>query len=208
MGGGDAAGRVQQSPLPDPDRRAAQLVLFFCYAAVFALLQRRRSAGTGAVAAFAFLFKLAPGILLPYFGWQAIGEVVSKKKNIVSRGIPGRETVEEKEHGRDARTTSTVPSSGCAALDARGSWGHAFSKNATFRSALWMVLFTGVFLTLSVAWVGWDQHRAFRPLLEQMGYGRSTWTHHGWPFIATPRISRSTRCSTTYSSLPIQRRRG
>lgn len=157
-------------------------VLFFCYAAVFALLQRRRSAGAGAGAAFAFLFKLAPGILLPYFGWRAIGEVVSEKKENVSREIPGQAAVEEQDHGRDVRATSFSPPSGCVALDAGESWGHAFWKNAAFRSALWMVLFTAVFLALSVVWVGWDQHRAFRPLLEQMGYGRSTWAHHGMAF--------------------------
>ncbi len=66
-------------------------VLFFCYAGVFALLKRRYSAAAGAAAAFAFLFKLAPGILLPYFGWRAIGEVVSKKKKYRSRGIRERE---------------------------------------------------------------------------------------------------------------------
>ncbi|HNY27374.1 MAG TPA: glycosyltransferase family 87 protein [Candidatus Sumerlaeota bacterium] len=165
-------------------------VLFFCYAAVFALLKRRRNAGAGAVAAFAFLFKLAPGILLPYFGWQAIGDFFSGKKAFGSAagtnsGIleeAGENCIRRHDHGRDARVPSTGLSSGCMALEEGGSWGRAFWKNAAFRSALWMVLFTAVFLALSVVWVGWDQHRAFRPLLEQMGYGRSTWAHHGMAF--------------------------
>ncbi len=165
-------------------------VLFFCYAGVFALLKRRYSASAGAAAAFAFLFKLAPGILLPYFGWQAIGEVVSGKKAGESEagtnsGISeeaGEKFIRRQDHGRNARATSTRLSSGCVALEEGGSWGRALWKNTAFRSALWMALFTGVFLALSVAWVGWEQHRAFRPLLEQMGYGQSTWAHHGMAF--------------------------
>jgi hypothetical protein len=133
-------------------------VLFFCYAGVFALLKRRHNALAGALAAFAFLFKLAPGILLPYFGWQAIGDVFSGKKAGESEGI----------------SSAKIP-------EGEG-WGHAFWKNTAFRSVLWMVLFTGVFLVISVAWVGWEQHLAFRPLLEQMGYGQSTWAHHGMAF--------------------------
>jgi hypothetical protein len=46
--------------------------LLFLFALVFALEREGKPILAGAVAAFAFLFKLAPGILLPYFLWSAI----------------------------------------------------------------------------------------------------------------------------------------
>jgi hypothetical protein len=54
------------------------------------------------------------------------------------------------------------------------------------RAALAMVVATGLLLGLSVARAGWPTHLAFRPLLEQMGYGRSTRAEFGQHLYRDP----------------------
>ncbi|MBN1868518.1 DUF2029 domain-containing protein [Candidatus Sumerlaeota bacterium] len=46
--------------------------LLFLFALVFELDRRNRHTTAGAVAAFAFLFKLMPGVLLLYFAWRGL----------------------------------------------------------------------------------------------------------------------------------------
>lgn len=49
-----------------------------------------------------------------------------------------------------------------------------------------MIVATGLLLSLSVARVGWQTHLAFRPLLQQMGYGQSTWAEFGQHYYRDP----------------------
>lgn len=108
--------------------------LLFLFALVFALKKKGWFVAAGAVAAFAFLFKLIPGILLPYFIWRAI-------------------------------TTRRA-----------GYW----------RAAAAMCVVTGLLLAASVAWVGLDVHLAFRPVLSEMSYGKSTWAELNQHFYRDP----------------------
>lgn len=123
--------------------------LLFLFALVLALERKRWSIAAGAVAAFAFLFKIFPGVLLIYFGWKAMDNYLAS-------------------HGAGGRNKYGVP------------------RFRFLRFLFSMVGFGLLFLGVSVAWVGWEQHLAFRPLLAQMGYGQSTWADLGQQFYRDP----------------------
>ncbi|HUT24730.1 MAG TPA: glycosyltransferase family 87 protein, partial [Sumerlaeia bacterium] len=104
--------------------------LLLLFALVFALERRGWFIAAGGAAAFAFLFKLTPGVLFLYFLWGAV----------LGRG--------------EARA---------------GRW----------RALAAMAFFSLLLMAVAVAWVGVDRHLAFRPVLAQMGYGKSTWAEYG-----------------------------
>ncbi|MFW5870086.1 MAG: glycosyltransferase family 87 protein [Candidatus Sumerlaeota bacterium] len=56
-------------------------VLLSGMALVFFFVSRKRPVPAGIVAAFCFLFKLWPGILLVYFGWRMLGEYRSGRRD-------------------------------------------------------------------------------------------------------------------------------
>ncbi len=123
--------------------------LLFLYALVFALHRRGLPMLAGAVAAFAFLFKLAPGILLVYFGWSAFRNFLRREKT-------------------NSSSSAKSP----------------FRSNV--KATLSMCVFSALLMGGAILWVGVERHLAFRPLLEQMGYGKSTWAEFGEQFHRDP----------------------
>ncbi|MFP4581204.1 MAG: glycosyltransferase family 87 protein [Candidatus Sumerlaeia bacterium] len=131
------------------------LVLLLCFAAVFFFMRLRRPWIAGAIGAFAFLFKLIPGILLAYFFWSDFTLSRTKPQAVHSR----------------RRLCIFSGSSWSINMYLCGLW-----------AMVSMVLFSLLLLGLSVWGVGWDIHREFWPILQDMGYGKSTWADFGMHF--------------------------
>jgi hypothetical protein len=113
--------------------------LLLCFSLVFVLMRWRRPWLAGAVAAFAFLFKLMPGVLFVYFIWAGIR------------------------------------------------WTKRLSFDRLYLKALISMILLSVLLTGWSVWrVGWPMHEAFRPLLSDMAYGKSTWAEYGNSFYRDP----------------------
>ncbi len=55
-----------------------------------------------------------------------------------------------------------------------------------WKQALWMAIWSVVFMLLAISVFGWPRHLAFLPVLSQMGYGRSTWAEFGQSFFSDP----------------------
>jgi len=142
-------------------------VLLFLFSLVFALERGGRPVLAGAVAAFAFLFKLTPGILLLYFLWSAF-----------LRMKAGR---------RDARPT--LAPSPTSHFSNPQSLPPAYSLQppaSSLTAAVAMIAIAALLMLVSIAWVGIAPHRAFLPLLSQMSYGQSTWAQFGEAFYRDP----------------------
>ena len=126
--------------------------LLFLYALVFSLERRRLWLLAGGVAAFAFLFKLAPGILLPYFLWRWIRE----------RGLRYTELAEKRKAERRARKADAQkPESKNAAGGKAASRPNLVGVgHGPLRAAVSMCVVAGLLLAGSVWWVGAERSTA------------------------------------------------
>jgi hypothetical protein len=170
--------------------------LLFLFALVFALENAGRPVLAGAVAAFAFLFKLTPGILLLYFLWSALLRRRLEARDcglrIADCGLKKRKAEDpepEVEGGnveidrRDACPT-LLPSPTSHSSNPQSAIRNP--QSASLAAAGAMILVAALLLLVSVAWVGVGRHRAFLPLLKQMSYGQSTWAQFGEAFYRDP----------------------
>ena len=65
-------------------------------------------------------------------------------------------------------------------------WRALVSDRKYWRAAASMCIATAILFAISIAWVGLDVHQAFRPVLSEMGYGKSTWAPLGQHFYRDP----------------------
>jgi len=172
--------------------------LLFLFALVFALERGGRPVLAGAVAAFAFLFKLAPGILLVYFLWSAFLRRRLEARDcglgIADCGLKTGKAGEKdcglgiadcglkKREAGDCNPQSAIPNS--QLRNPQSAIRNPQSASLTAAGA--MIAVAALLLLLSVAWVGVGRHRAFLPLLKQMSYGQSTWAQFGEAFYRDP----------------------
>ena len=153
--------------------------LLFLFSLVFALERGGRPVLAGAVAAFAFLFKLTPGILLVYFLWSALRSFES-----------GVWSLEQKQRTPNLHSTRP-PICGVSSLQSPDSRLQTPDSGlrtpaSSLTAAGAMIAFAALLLLVSIAWVGVGRHRAFLPLLKQMSYGQSTWAQFGEAFYRDP----------------------
>lgn len=146
--------------------------LLFLFALVYFLEKRGHAISAGATGAFAFLYKLIPGVLFPYFLWKAM---IREGRELCRPSESTTSSNARQPKGWILTGSSTSPTTRSARV-------HALAC-LSFAS---MAIAALLFIALSIWFAGLKTNLNFLPVLSQMGYGKSTWAELGNHFYRDP----------------------